>query len=317
MVHSNERGRALEYVIATELESFIKGTLKLSIISTETTKRLNIRDKAYFDALDVPTQNDFILCSKTLTNWIYSEGWFSSADHITIDRFGDEKAKQADPTDIQIGISGKDGSLVLKNLSLKHHHDALKHPRLPSLAQQCGFSKGCKEDTRYRKRYEKLWLNFGNKVKKLNKKVKKYEQIDSELKYKNLYVPLMKCTNAFLLKQSKNSKSSKALFEYLVGKTNYIVIKNDKKELVVKDFSSITFPTSFSIIYPYKEKGNDPRSYFLLEFDNGWKIRVRIHNASSRIFKSNGKVFATEKMDPICINLENVITIKKIKKKLT
>jgi predicted transposase YbfD/YdcC len=100
-----------------------------------------------------------------------------------------------------------------------------------------------------------------------------------------------------------------------VGKSDYAVIKNEPKEIVIKQFCNETMPTAYSVTYPYKEKDNDPRNYFLLEFNNGWKIRVRIHNASSRIFKSNGEVFATEKMDPICINIDTLIWVRSVAKK--
>jgi len=311
MTHSNERGRALEYRVTVEIEHFLRDDLRLEILSTENTKRLNQRDKAYFEALDELTKTDFSVCACTLIKWLKTQDWFSLADHVTIDRFGDEKAKQADPTDIQIGISGKDGILTIKNLSLKHHHDALKHPRLPSLAQQCGLKKDCKDDINYRKLYSQTWLSFGNKVKKLSKKIKVYKQLEPELKFKHLYAPLMQNTVAFLLSHSKKPENAQSLFGYLVGRNNYIVIKNEPKEIVIKDFSSISQPTKFSVVYPYKEKDNDPRNYFLLAFNNGWKIRVRIHNASSRIFKPNGEVFATEKMDPICVNLESLIKTEK------
>ena len=204
--------------------------------------------------------------------------------------------------------------MVQKNFSLKHHHDALCHPRLPSTAQQCGFEKGSKEDITYRKQYAKIWEAFGNRVKKINTRIKRYENLDPEIKFKYLYTPLMKHTIKFLKFCSNKRKHAAALFDYLVGTTDYIVLKNESKEVIIKYFEKSQVPTSYKVTYPYKENANDPRSYMLLEFSNGWKIRVRIHNASGRIFKDDGKVFATEKMDPILINLKQVIIVQKKKK---
>ena len=45
-------------------------------------------------------------------NWLKKQNWFSIAERITIDRFGDDRAKELDPTDIQIGISNNDGRVI-------------------------------------------------------------------------------------------------------------------------------------------------------------------------------------------------------------
>ncbi len=95
MVHSNEIGRALEYKVAIELENFINNELKIETISTETTNKLNFRHKIYFDDLNEPTKQDFSLCATTLIKWLKNQNWFELADHVTIDRFGDEKATQS------------------------------------------------------------------------------------------------------------------------------------------------------------------------------------------------------------------------------
>ena len=62
------------------------------------------------------------------------------------------------------------------------------------------------------------------------------------------------------------------------------------------------------ITYPFKSK-----TTFHIEFDNNWKISFRVHTASSEIEK-NGNIFMTEKLDPICINLQDLIKIEFIKK---
>ena len=51
MVHSNERGRALEYRIAIEMYRVFQG-MGLETKSSESTNRLNFRDVTYFEDLD-------------------------------------------------------------------------------------------------------------------------------------------------------------------------------------------------------------------------------------------------------------------------
>ena len=320
MAGSNERGRALEYKIAIEIGNFLREELQLDVISSNSTKQLNFRDKLYFDELDEETKNDFSLCVATFVKWFAKQDWLKGALTVTIDRFGDDKAKSADQTDIRLGITNENGKLIFKNFSVKNRHDALKHPRLPSLAQQCGIPKESNVDISYRGHYEAIWESFGKKVNSLNKNIDTFEQLDKinpKFRVKYLYIPLMENAVDFLIKHSKKLECAHSLFQYLVGKTDYIVAKNESRNVLIKHFSKIDLPASFSVTYPYTEGEIDSQSYFLLEFDNGWKIRVRIHNASGRIFKESGKVFATEKMDPICINLGKVIPIEKMPKKLT
>lgn len=312
MAGSNERGRALEYRLGIDIHSFLEGTLKLDVLSSESTKRLNFRDKPYFDALDNETKSDFELCSKATVKWLKQQDWFDNAETVTIERFGDDKAKDKDPTDIQLAISDRTGQLIFKNISIKHHHNALCHPRLPSLAQQCGFEKGSKEDKNYRESYAKRWNNFHIKVKALGKKIETYaelEEVGKDYRKDWLYAPLQKEVVAFLRKHANTPEHAAEFFRYLIGKNKYIVLKNGSKHIEVKHFEGIANPTSFEIIYPYKKKG----STFLIEFNNGWKIAIRLHTASSHIEK-NGKVFMTEKEDPICQNLEDLIKIDIVKK---
>ena len=220
MAGSNERGRALEYYLGIEIHSFLENGLKLDVLSSDSTKHLNFRDKPYFDVLSEKDKADFKLCAKAFMNWIKQQGWLDDAEAITIDRFSDDKAKEKDPTDIQFVISNKSGQLAFKNISVKLHHDALCHPRLPSLAQQCGFEKGSKEDISYRQTYERIWNNFHKKVKALDKFPKTYSELDKlnkDYKIKWLYFPLQKHTVDFLRKHANTQKHAAAFFRYLIG----------------------------------------------------------------------------------------------------
>lgn len=317
MAGSNERGRALEYLVGIELHSFLENEMNLDVLSSESTKRLNFRDKPYFDALSEKDKADFGLCAKAFLKWLKQQDWLDNAETVTIDRFGDDKAKKKDPTDIQLAISNRQGQLVFKNISVKHRHNALCHPRLPSLAQQCEFEKASKEDTDYRKSYEKIWNNFYKKVKTLNKMPKTYSELDKlnkDYKIKWLYAPLQKHTVDFLRKHANMPEHAKAFFKYLIGKKEYIVLKNGKKHIEIKHFEGIANPISFEINYPFHAPRIEiPQANFLMSFNNGWKVKIRLHTASGRIEK-NGKIFMTEKEDPTCKNLENVIKIENIKK---
>lgn len=311
MVKSNERGRALEYRIAIEIDHFLEKELKLDVISSDSTKRLNFQHSSYFNELDDETKEDFDKCAKAVVKWLKMQDWFDDAATVTIDRFGDDKAKNADPTDIQLGVSYNNGSFAFKNLSVKHHHNALCHPRLPSLAYQCGI-KDEKIDLNYRESYDKIWDDFHSKVKSLKRNIATYKELDAiseSYKYDWLYEPLQQNAVNFLWKHANDQLHVAAFFKYLVGSNEYYVLKNETGHIEIKHFSGIAQPSGFQITYPYKSRKNT----FFMEFNNGWKITFRLHTASSRIEKDE-KIYKTEKEDPICINLEKLITIESVAK---
>lgn len=317
MAGSNERGRALEYKIAIEAADFLEG-LGLEVKSSDSTKRLNFHHKDYFDELDSETKDSFEAGAKAFCKWLEKQEWVKNAMVVTIDRFGDDKAKKRDPTDIQLGVTDKDGQLSFKNFSVKHRHNALCHPRLPSLAQQCGFTGGSAEDKSWRKTYNKVWNNFYGRVNQLNSDIKTTTYLKEkhpDFILKNFLEPMQKAVVKFLKQYKNKSGQAKSFFRYLVGDLGYYVIKNKPNLVEIKHFENIGDPKSFSITYPAPGKLKEElTNSFLIEFSNGWQIAMRLHTASSRLLKKNGKVHMSEKEDPICQNLEQVITIESVKK---
>ena len=90
MVHSNERGRALEYCVAIEMQRLFEKDLKIETKSSGNTDKLNFRDSVYFKDLDDKTKVDFNKCAGVVAKWLKEQDWFDNADLITIDRFGDD-----------------------------------------------------------------------------------------------------------------------------------------------------------------------------------------------------------------------------------
>lgn len=308
MVNSNERGRAFELVVRRALLAYAVKK-RVLIEETENSKKREPVEGKYFNELDAETQHSFVSGAWAFSRWVDEQGWFDNATKMVLDRVPDNKAKERDPTDIRLRITYNNGNAEEKNISVKHMHSALCHPRLPSLAQQCGFEKGSKVDKDYRESYKKIWNEFYSKVKRLKRKVETYSELDKiDKSYRRnwLYEPLQLNTIKFLNEKANNEEGAATFFKYLVGDVDYYVLKNDKDFIEVKHFSGVETPKGFKITYPYKSK-----TTFLMEFNNGWNISMRLHTASSRI-ENKGKAHMTEKMDPICKNLKNLIRIDKV-----
>ncbi len=114
MTTSNNNGRALE---AKLVDVLCQGNPTISLVGT--TQQDQQRDLAYFAALPQAQQQ------------LFEDFAVRYADELsvgsiqTIQRLKDSAAVAGDVTDIRIGY----GNNIVKNISLKHNHDACKHQR--------------------------------------------------------------------------------------------------------------------------------------------------------------------------------------------
>jgi len=311
MAKSNQQGRALEYIFRNGICRFARSKgLKVEV--TPRTMEKDSKERGYFNALDSDLKKSFTSCAETFPAWLEGNGWLDGAVKLELDRVPDSEARQnIEMTDVRLAFSYKDGRKKALNLSVKHHHDALCHPRLPSLAEQCGI-KDERLDSKYREKYKKIWKAFYSKARELDKKTAKFSDLKARQKdfvEAHLYVPLLRLVIGFLQKNANNAENARAFFEYLVGKVDYYVVKNGDDSIEIKPFVGIAPPKSFSIAYPFKSRKNT----FLIEFDNGWQISCRLHTANKEFFRK-GKIFMSEKLDPICINLDRVMEIEELPK---
>ncbi len=303
----NEVGRAFEYVTIQELMKNISSrglVLKLTQRAIDS----NIRDKKHFDNLDKDVQNNLEKGSRAFLKWIESQNWLNSKTEIELDRLPDTAGVEGDPTDIRLTLKDTRNSKEIRNISIKHHHSALKHPRLPRLPDQCGV-----KDEQLKKEFnedmDKIWEEFSIKAKNLDPKATKFSQLkekDSEFINKNIYEPLLKRVCLFLNENANNSINAKSFFSFLTGSFNFYTIKNEEDKILIKYFIDIKSPKSFEITYPYKSI-----TTFLMEFDNGWNLSLRLHTASSSFIRS-GRLNQSTKFDVQSLNLDKVIKIEKI-----
>jgi hypothetical protein len=315
VVGSNEHGRELEHVIALRLQKLC-ASLRIPCELSGATVAANARDDEYLKVqpLDKALVADFSACADAFARWIETQGWLEGATSATINRLTDEAGKKLDTSDMVIAIV-KGKQKIVKKISVKHRHDALKHPRLPSIPDHLGVTDEG-EKAAYIAKYNVIWEKFVSESSvaiKGKTTFKELKAMDKDYVNDKLYWKLNRLVIE-LLERYKNSKSAvQSFFSYIVaGPGNeFITVKNEKGRLVaIKHFEGIAQPSSMRRIeYPYKGR----KTTFFVEFDNGWQITFRLHNISSEFYR-NGKANITEKLDPLCINLEDMIRIEKIPK---
>ncbi|MEM1590038.1 MAG: HaeIII family restriction endonuclease, partial [Candidatus Bathyarchaeia archaeon] len=188
--------------------------------------------------------------AKTLTTYIVKEAAYESIEKVEIDRIPDVAGVKGDVTDIRIKVFLK-GSIATVNVSLKHRHEALKHPRLTRVPEWIGLA-GTKEEREYLKAYEQIWEDFFQKGKALLPSAQCFrdlKSVDPDFIEVNLYRPLYRLVGNFIQNNAKTSAQVQRMFNFLVGTSDYVkfIARNGRTE--IRDFSKTTKPNSVKVEY--------------------------------------------------------------------
>tara|TARA_A100001015_G_C14958603_1_gene699865 strand:+ start:642 stop:1499 length:858 start_codon:yes stop_codon:yes gene_type:complete len=255
--NQNDYGRALEYAIVDYIQ---KNHHK--VLLTCNALQMQKRDSIKFEQLQQNLKDRFLIASQKFLTWFLSLN--VNKKTITIDRFNDNSG------------SVSDLSLNNVNFSIKHNHDALKHPRPYSLAQQCGFAKGSDEDKIHRKNM----FTVSNEYRDALNKLTKYNQ-DKSLLYK-LYENVNKaCVQSLNEWLKVNINSAFNFFNFIVGTNFYkIIVKEDTNgpTIEIQDFLNVPQPSNFVC-----RTDPDRKNYLNIKFNHNWVIDLRLHNAATDI----------------------------------
>ena len=266
--NSDRNGRALEYAIVMELSKITNATL------TNRANNDNLRDKPKFDAIAQQSpvlSQQFIIAGVKISNWISNQ--FVN-EKITIDRLPDSNESV---TDITIT-----SPLKKIELSLKHNHLALKHPRPYSIAQACGYAKNSTQDISHRN----LMRDVDNSFRKLVNGIQNYNNCPKTC-ILNLYNNVYEACQISINNWANTDKHlAKNLFGFIVNNGFFKVIVNTGKDLTVKvqDF------LAFGDVSTVKALINHKSNYLTLIFNNGWEISLRVHTAATKISKPNSQL---------------------------
>ena len=180
------------------------------------------------------------------------------------------------------------------NISLKHSHEALKHPRLTRVPNWIGL-ESTKEARKYLQNYKDIWASFFKKGKELLPSATKFSElksVDTHIIEEKLYKPLYQLVGNFLEKNIVNETQTKHLFEFMVGRFNFIKFVDYDGQIEIRDFSNIPKPSS--IKFGYNEKG-----YLQFTFDNGWILSGRLHTATQWLKESIKFDMQPENLDAV------------------
>lgn len=267
MTTSNNNGRALE---AKLVDVLYQGNPTISLVGT--TPQDQQRDLAYFTALPQAQQQLFEDFAVRYADEL-------SVESIqTIQRLKDSAAVAGDVTDIRIGY----GNNIVKNVSLKHNHDACKHQRPAALIKNQLGIQDTLLDMQYRNELRLIENDF--KALVLPTDVEDGNFVFRAVKARlpnsipDLYSKVCNLVRHYLLNHT-DPASIQRYFRFLVGNTNFekVILDPTSRLILIKDFSNI--PNATRII---SASINPQNGYLVVQFDNNFILNMRLHTASSK-----------------------------------
>lgn len=250
---SNDTGRALEYIIS---EKFYGVGFNFGPLATDHQRNFS----PYFKALPASQRAMFEKAADNVLNWI-SKSFPQIPKEL--DSLPDNSGSVVDV------VLGANSQTV--NLSIKHNHLALRHNRPHGLPNRCGVIQSLSDaylDDLYAIEVQMRKVDPAIYFRAMKDKQKWMRKINENAK-------------KHLDNWTKTAPSSiETYFGYLTSNDRpyyKIEVSNRFPNFVyVHEFLGNRSPTSVSLSFNHLD-------YLVLDYDNGWSIYKRLHNASSRI----------------------------------
>ena len=326
---SDEYGRAFEFCVASFILIKLKKMYPKRVQETPRTKIAQEKGRLQYDRLPKEKRDSFAKTGAAIAEWL-GENKFGVAaidlskkstktllgfgaeeaeppqiDHVVVDRLSDMEGVRGDVTDIRVEFSFS-GSAVSVNISLKHMHSALKHPRLTRVPSWIGITDPNKVRS-YLSKYEDIWSSFFSKGKATLANATKFRElkaVDSTIIENSLYQPLYELVKDFLQNNILGPEQAECLFDFLVGKYEFVKFIDRDGSVEIRDFAAIPKPKAVAIAY-------SGSGYLYLSFSNGLKLSGRLHTASEWIRKKSVKFdIQPQNLDEI-VPAKHISTISK------
>ena len=261
---SNDNGRSLEYLITDELLK------KTGCSLTQKAAQSQSRDSSTVTQINQALRTSFAKAAKASADWIVDEIGGNSGAAFKVDRASDGDVGVAD-----LIITSKNQTLLI---SVKHNHDALSHPRPYSLVEAVGFG-GTRFESDHRNRMSKV----SNRFRKASNNATSYSEAP-EAKLQLYYDVCDECSIS-LSSITQEAKTVEQIFNFIVSPgCKKLVVRTDSTSktltgIEVFDYTQISPPTKLITQVDRRSKA----ASLILDFNNGWRIDMRLHTASSRV----------------------------------
>ena len=267
MPRSNNMGRSFEFMLCDQIARTFP-----NIKFTERAFNEQQRDAEHFFSLNHLIQEEYIKSAEIICNtWLVDK--INKYDLYSLDRLPDRAGVKGDVTDICIKNYAEQ-----INISLKHNHDALKHPRISRVPAWVGIQK----DHEYMRIHDQIWEDFFDAAAQLNPNAVLFKDlinIEKDFVNDNLYFPFCKLISSYLNQFTSEPVAIQQMFDFLIGNCNFYKIIDRKHFIEIQEFINIPKP-------PHVEICQTSKSYISINFDNGVSLSLRIHTAEKELTAS-------------------------------
>lgn len=290
-----QTGKAFEYSILKEFEEKLKDKTNVEVIVNKAYETA----KECFDVFDSQEKGRYLLHSSFAVNFLMDieprlSNDISIDDILQLEILTDSRGQEGDVRDVLIIRLLQKWEI---GVSAKNNHKAVKHSRLSNNIDFGDKWVGVPCSKNYFSEIAKVFDPL-EQIKKDSNSTQKWNTISN--KEESIYVPILHAFKKELYRIYKSSPSEVAssLIQYLVGKKDFYKIIKGTDELEIQAYNlygslnlafeeiepkfktpKINLPSKIIDIY-FKENS---KTTLIAEFDNDWKLSLRIHNASSRI----------------------------------
>ena len=293
-------GKAFEYAILIEFKEKLERKTKVNVINNSS---LEIA-KECFNFFGSQEKSEYLLSASFAVNFLIdieprlSYG-IDKDDILELKILSDKHGKDGDVRDILTIRKAQEWEI---GVSAKNNHDAAKHSRLSDKLDFGNKWLGVTCSEEYFESIKPIFLNL-RKLREESNKTKTWRSLPN--KNKEVYKPLLLAFKKELLKiyDECPKEITYQLIQYLIGRQDFYKVIKRKRYVQIKAYNlygtlnlpfknikpkfqtpKLIFPTKILEIHFKKDKMlNDMLNTLIFEFNNGWKISFRIHNASSRI----------------------------------
>lgn len=263
---SNNNGRAFEYCITQYILDH-RNDVEIDRI----TRQQQTRDLEKFVSLSVDLQKKFTKAAQKYNELLPEKV-------VSIRRLTDTEGQKGNPADLEVKYIDSMGKYIIKNISLKNNHLAVKHQRPGALISQLGVYDPTKnKEMDYRERIKLIENSFFLEVENAKfdtaqevifKELKNYDENIILNLYRNI-------CGLVTLTLNEHHANADSFFKFLVSTLDFEKVILQGNSLVVQRWYDLDIPESMHATL-------DGDSYINIKFTNGFIFRMRLHTASSK-----------------------------------
>lgn len=293
-------GKAFEYALLIEFKEKLERKTNVKVVANNSL----LIAKECFDVFHIQEQGRYLLTASFAVNFLIDieprlSNGVNENDVLELKILSDKHGKKGDVRDILTIRKIQEWEI---GVSAKNNHDAAKHSRL---SDRLDFGTKWLSVECSKQYFDTIKPIFSHlrQLRKESNRTKTWSSLtDKDI---NVYKPILIAFKQELLRiyDEDPKEITRQLIKYLIGRKDFYKVIKRKNHVEIKAYNlygtlnlpfdniqpkyvtpQLKLPTKILKVFFMKDKFNNEKlNTLIFEFNKGWKISFRIHNASSKI----------------------------------